>query len=166
MKNKPFLAKAIAKSLPKIRASTQAQIDKAIAAATGGTPPKKPHVRHEQPFHIAVVQNLDVILPRDFIYWHTPNGETGRGKAKGGILKALGVMAGVHDILILGPDGRLHGLELKWGDNDLSDAQKEFGAALVGRGCTWACCWTIEEVYAFIERLCASYGLSPRGRLS
>lgn len=68
--------------------------------------------RPEEKAHRAIVQTLRTLLPADWIVWHTPNGG-GRSKAEAGILKALGVLAGMPDLFVLGPGCKLYALEVK-----------------------------------------------------
>lgn len=58
--------------------------------------------RPEEQLHRACVAYLQAALPKPWLVWHTPNGG-GRSKAEAGILKAMGVLAGMPDLLICGP---------------------------------------------------------------
>ena len=58
--------------------------------------------RPEEKLHRAAVEYLRATLPKPWFCFHCPNGG-GRSKAEAGILKALGVLAGVPDLLIIGP---------------------------------------------------------------
>lgn len=58
--------------------------------------------RPEETLHRACVAYLRASLPKPWIVWHTPNGG-GRSKAEAGILKALGVLAGMPDLFVMGP---------------------------------------------------------------
>lgn len=60
--------------------------------------------RPEEVLHRSAVEYLRATLPKPWICWHTPNGG-GRSKAEAGILKAMGVLAGVPDLFVLGPAG-------------------------------------------------------------
>jgi hypothetical protein len=55
--------------------------------------------RPEQILQRQVATFLDWALPSDAVWWHTPNGG-GRSKIEGAIFKAMGVKAGVPDIII------------------------------------------------------------------
>lgn len=52
--------------------------------------------------HKACVQYLRASLPKPWLCWHTANGG-GRSKAEAGILKAMGVLAGMPDLFVMGP---------------------------------------------------------------
>lgn len=60
--------------------------------------------RPEEQLHKACVAYLRASLPKPWITWHTPNGG-GRSKAEAGILKAMGVLAGMPDLFVMGPSG-------------------------------------------------------------
>ena len=58
--------------------------------------------RPEEQLQRALVAHLRARLPKPWLVWATPNGG-GRSKAEAGILKAMGVLAGVPDLFVLGP---------------------------------------------------------------
>lgn len=58
--------------------------------------------RPEEQLHKACVQYLRASLPKPWLCWHTANGG-GRSKAEAGILKAMGVLAGMPDLFVMGP---------------------------------------------------------------
>ena len=58
--------------------------------------------RPEENLHRACVAYLRAALPKPWFCAHVPNGG-GRSKAEAGILKAMGVLAGMPDLLIFGP---------------------------------------------------------------
>ena len=100
--------------------------------------------RPEQDLHRAVVQFLELALPRDAVWFHVPNGER-RDQKIGAILAGLRVKPGVPDILIL-YRGRLHCIELKGSRGRLTAAQKDMHAQLWFCGATVRVCRTLEEV--------------------
>jgi len=57
--------------------------------------------RPEENLHRACVAYLRASLPKPWFCWHTPNGG-GRTKAEAGILKAMGVLAGMPDLFVMG----------------------------------------------------------------
>jgi hypothetical protein len=61
--------------------------------------------RSEEALHKACVAYLRASLPKPWLVWHTPNGG-GRSKAEAGILKAMGVLAGMPDLFVMGPKMR------------------------------------------------------------
>lgn len=58
--------------------------------------------RSEEKLHRALVTHLRARLPAPWLVMHVPNGG-GRSKAEAGILKAMGVLAGFPDLLVIGP---------------------------------------------------------------
>lgn len=58
--------------------------------------------RPEEALHRALVTHLRARLPEPWLVFHPANGG-GRSKAEAGILKALGVLAGMPDLLVIGP---------------------------------------------------------------
>ncbi len=105
--------------------------------------------RPEQALQKAVCQYLDVALPPDAIYWHTPNGG-GRSKAEAGIFKAMGVKPGIPDLFIL-RNGLLFGIELKAGRGTVTAAQEAMHEALERQHVPVAVCRSIHDVYAKLD---------------
>jgi hypothetical protein len=66
---------------------------------------------HEDDIQKAVIAHLRLYGVRDMLFWHTPNGGK-RSITQAVKFKALGVVAGIPDLLIL-HGGQLHALELK-----------------------------------------------------
>lgn len=65
--------------------------------------------RPEEALHRACVSFLRAALPSPWIVFHVPNGG-GRSKAEAGILKAMGALAGMPDLFVMGPgDHDAHG---------------------------------------------------------
>lgn len=62
--------------------------------------------RPEEKLQRQLVEYLRTALPKPWIVFHIPNGG-GRSKAEAGILKAMGVLAGMPDLLVIGPVGTL-----------------------------------------------------------
>jgi hypothetical protein len=65
----------------------------------------------EAQIHRAVMDHLRLRGRPGLLYWHTPN-EGRRTKAEAGKLKAMGMTAGIPDLVLI-CDGRTFGLELK-----------------------------------------------------
>lgn len=58
--------------------------------------------RPEEQLHRTCVAYLRAALPKPWLVWHSANGG-GRSKAEAGILKAMGVLAGMPDLFVMGP---------------------------------------------------------------
>ncbi len=135
--------------------------------------------RVEEGIQRAVAQYLDMCLPEDAVWWHTPNGGA-RSKAEAGAFKAQGVKAGVPDVVIVylatkflwqqkGSETicdhrmefpRMICIELKPPGRTLSKNQKEMKAKLERAGAIYApVCRSVDDVKAFLEPL-----LPMRGR--
>lgn len=96
---------------------------------------RKPKPALELKVHRMIVDTLKVGLTPGWMVWHTPNGGYALGKATAGQLKAMGVLAGVSDfILVAPPAGRVHALELKRGGVKPSIAQVAFLASVRAAG--------------------------------
>lgn len=96
----------------------------------------------EQDFQRVVVQFLDLMLI-DAWFTHFPAG--GGGRVRGGVLKAMGLKAGVPDILII-RDGWIFWIELKSPLGRLSPVQRDTHKTLLLQGCGVAICRTLDEV--------------------
>ncbi len=84
--------------------------------------------RPEQIIHKAVAQHLRQRGVPGLLWWHTPNGQHiagKKGRMHGGILKAMGVRAGVSDICAL-HGGKFFALELKAPGGRPTEEQLEF----------------------------------------
>ena len=88
--------------------------------------------RHEEAdFQRALVAFLQIALPHDACYFHTPNG--GPSKKANARLKGLGVIAGVPDLCVI-HRGRALFLELKAKRGVVSLAQRNLHKLLVHCG--------------------------------
>ena len=104
-------------------------------------PPKEGALQEQ----VAKVLNALAGSPKrpKFVWFHVPNGED-RNIVTAAALKRMGVLAGVWDIPIFGPGGRIFLLEMKRPtktgelrkplENKLSDEQVAFRRALIGLG--------------------------------
>jgi hypothetical protein len=79
--------------------------------------------RPEQIIHKAVVAHLRARSEPRVFFWHTPNGGK-RGIVEAKIFKALGVVAGVPDLVIL-KAGEMYALELKASKGRVTPAQAQ-----------------------------------------
>jgi len=81
-----------------------------------------------------------------------PNGGL-RNKATAVRMKSEGVKAGVWDIFLPVPSGQYHGLflEMKWGKNTLTPAQKEFGDYATQQGYCCKVAYSTEQAIEIID---------------
>ena len=107
----------------------------------------------ETAIHCTLVQHLQVRGEPDVIWWHTPNGGY-RNTAEAALLKAMGVKAGVPD-LILFRAGRLYCLEIKAQGGRASPEQIAFIGALDNAGAHTALVTGLDACLATLE----SWGL-------
>lgn len=115
----------------------------------------------EDALHQQVWRWLQLALPREVRAFHPANGGL-RDKAVAGKLKAMGVVKGVWDFVFIFPNAQVGMIELKVGDNELTDEQAEWGEWLLQRGAVREVCRSLEEVETTVTRWLAAFGLKPR----
>ena len=103
----------------------------------------------EAALHAAVHHYLTVALPAGAIHHHSPN-EGRRGWKAQRAIKQQGVRPGWPDIEIIWK-GRAYFVELKFGKNKLTPAQKNTIQALRDCGSPVALCRTIGDVHSFLK---------------
>lgn len=85
---------------------------------------------------------------------HVPNQGT-RSAARGKKLKAMGVTAGVADLLLwwnIGYGLNSAAIELKSKSGSLKPEQKAWGADFTGMGGKWACCKSLDQVVEALRK--------------
>lgn len=97
----------------------------------------------EDHIQAALCQHLAVRAAAGVVYWHTPNGGA-RRPAEAGRFRALGVKAGIPDLLLL-RHGQLFGLELKAIGGRLSARQVETLEQLEHAGAMTAVAYGLDE---------------------
>jgi hypothetical protein len=102
--------------------------------------------RREQQIQRAVVDHLRWRGVPGVFAFHPANGGW-RSAVEAAILKSLGVVAGVPDIIII-HDGRCYGLELKSGRGRLTDVQRSAHVAMRQAGATVCTVWGLDEALA------------------
>lgn len=112
-----------------------------------GVPELKNFHGREDDFQKVLMGMLKAKYPNKLII-HVPNGGY-RTKAEGGILKAMGVLAGVPDILDF--DDRIF-LELKVKPNTTSPKQLEVMAKFIAIGWKGKVVYGVEEALIFVEQ--------------
>ena len=110
--------------------------------------------------HIPVVTELRKWIKPEWRFFHCPNGEwrAPRAAAK---LKAMGVLPGVPDLILLGPrtytTKHIYFLEFKLPGGKLSDAQEDFRVWAICRGSPYVVAYSQSEAFqAFNEWGCWS----------
>lgn len=92
------------------------------------------------------------------LLFHIPNGGS-RNKREAANLKRQGVKSGVPDLFLPVPRGGYHGLfiELKYGKNKPTDAQRKWAAALNEQGYMAVVCYGFEDARDTIEKYLGIY---------
>lgn len=131
---------------------------------------KKRMRRPEQHIQIAVMSHLIPLMKyRDFLVWHTPSGAR-LTATQAGIMKAMGTMAGIPDLIFLFPDSRMAFVEFKvrtlkkggkWTETKTSPEQNTFMIKAEGLGFD---CWTVAakdvtEALTDVLGIMKSYGI-------
>lgn len=106
--------------------------------------------RPEEQIQAAVVLHLTIRAVSGVVWWHTPNGGS-RTVAEAGKFKALGVKAGVPDLLAVRA-GRLFALELKAQGGRLSEGQTDMLKQLTDAGVQTAVAVGLDDALAVLER--------------
>ena len=114
--------------------------------------------RPEQAIHQAVVSHLNLRSEPRVFFWHTPN-EGKRGWVNAAALKAMGMTAGVPDLLIL-KAGQLHALELKAPGGRLTPSQRGIMERMMECGALVAVAHSIDEALVTLE----FWGILKRSR--
>lgn len=107
----------------------------------------------ETAIHCAVVQHLQARGESGVLWWHTPNGGF-RNKPEAALLKAMGVKAGVPDLMLFNA-GRLYCLEIKAQGGRASPEQLTFLQDLDRAGAYTALVTGLDACLATLE----SWGL-------
>lgn len=138
--------------------------------------------RPEERTHKAIAGYLRTALTPPWLFFHVPNGG-GRSKAEAGVLKAMGVRAGMPDLIVMGPKTMIQpttlinetagvsfasarttpavvALEVKAPKGSLSPAQKDTIAALEAIGIPTRVVRSIDEAEAALREL----GVPLKGR--
>lgn len=100
--------------------------------------------------HMTVADLLRRLARPEWAWTHFPAGEK-RDVRTASKLKRMGVKPGWPDFLLVGPDGRMHGLELKREGEGLSDTQEDFRLWCVARGVPYAIAYTMAEALVVLE---------------
>ena len=99
----------------------------------------------------AIVEYVRTVAPQIVIF-HVPNGGL-RARSEAARLKWVGTLAGVLDLVLLLPGGRVRFWEIKTSVGRLSADQREFIARLEALGHSWATVRTIDDARIQLARL-------------
>jgi hypothetical protein len=119
-------------------------------------------MRPEEQLHRAVVQLLQVYQSRGLLAFCHPANGGWRSKAEAGAFKAMGVRAGVPDLLVWLPGGGHFQVELKAGSGKLSAHQ----AAWISRMTDMGVAVHIIRSLDSLEALLRAKGVPPVGTLA
>jgi hypothetical protein len=131
-------------------------------------------MRPEEQLQRAVVDLLSVYQSRGLLtFAHVPNGGSRarrlpgpdgkrRRSAEAGILRAMGVRAGVPDLLVWTQGSGHFAIELKAGAGKLSPAQVAWHATVTSLGHRVYVCRSVDDV----ERCLRAEGVPPIGKLA
>ena len=86
----------------------------------------------ELPIHVAILDYLRCVLPRAIVA-HIPNGGA-RDSKSGAMMKRLGALAGMPDLMVLLPQGRSLWIEVKADRSHPSKSQTEIRSRLFDLG--------------------------------
>ena len=100
--------------------------------------------------HCAAVRYLRTVCP-DCIVFHCANGGK-RSKETARLMKALGVMPGVFDLILITPDGRHCYLEAKSDGGRLSPEQQWFKSELILRGIPYVVFRNLADIETFVQQ--------------
>lgn len=114
----------------------------------------RPRQDREGPVHRSILQLLDLSLPGDAIYHHSPNElDMAGAEAAKQIAKArkLGTKAGWPDIEIIW-QGRAYFLEIKAEKGRQAEAQRDMAAALIRAGACYEIARSVDDAMAALEK--------------
>lgn len=121
--------------------------------------------RPEQELQRQVFAYIRQAYPK-LIAFHVPNATGNRGPRLGGILKSIGVVAGVPDIVVVLPDARAAFIELKAGKGKLTEAQSAFRDRAQQLECPWAEVRSLTEAAELLHSWLLPYGLVSKARIA
>ena len=109
----------------------------------------QPYIGSEDNFQKSVARYLDA---KGVLWFHCPNGGH-RNVAEAAKLKAMGVKAGVPDVLIFQPQKGYHGfaIELKVGKNTCTENQKEMQRHLIDHNWKVIVSYSLDHAIAEID---------------
>jgi hypothetical protein len=104
----------------------------------------------EEAIHVSILAYLRAVLEPPAKVLHPANGGA-RSKATAGRLKAMGVLAGVPDLMVLLPPARLLLIEVKGPRGRVSPEQQAFARDALAMGFPFAVVRSIDETRAALR---------------
>lgn len=104
--------------------------------------------RTESVLQAAVIEHLRLRGVPGLVYFAVPNNP--RNRVAGGILKKMGMMAGVSDLILL-HKGRAFALELKTEKGRITDLQAEFLSDFANAGGTSHLAYGLDSALEFLK---------------
>lgn len=105
----------------------------------------------EKAVHTAILDYLNAILPESHLTVHLYNNP--RSAAAGALAKRMGMMAGIPDLMIIRPLGRLAFIEVKREGGRLSAPQIAFRLFCRQWGVPHAVCRSVDDARDFITEI-------------
>ena len=105
----------------------------------------------EDQIHRAILDYFRWALPHGWIVFHPANGGK-RDKVTAAKLKGLGVVAGIPDLMIVGPECFLAVIEVKTATGRLSLEQAKMKDKFMDLGVPYAIARSIDDAKAFAEK--------------
>lgn len=103
----------------------------------------------EDRIQAATVQALSLL---GVYFFMVPNDAAGKSSAaKASRLKAMGLRAGVSDLVLMGADGRAYFLEIKTATGKLSESQKKFQALCQAKNWPYAVARSVDEAVLYAK---------------
>lgn len=106
----------------------------------------------ELPIHISILDHLRTVLPEPIIVAHLPNGGQRTARA-GALMKRMGTVAGMPDLLCILPGGKSLFFEIKAPNGRPSPAQEELWKRMAALGHTCAKVSSIDDVRLTLKAL-------------
>jgi hypothetical protein len=111
---------------------------------------RKPPRAYEFAVHCLVADTLARWAEPGWDWTHFPAGEL-RDRVTASRLKRMGLKPGWPDFVLLDPEGRFHGLELKRKGNTLTEAQVAFLDRSRARGTAYEVAWSAREAIDILK---------------
>ena len=109
-------------------------------------------VQSEIPIHVSILEYLRAVLPSDAIIAHVPNGGA-RDARTGALMKRLGAVAGMPDLICFLPGGKFVAFEVKGPSGYASKVQRELWTRFKVLGFPLALVRSVEETRNALKAL-------------